>query len=82
MVEDLHSISSTIEELLGDGARVHPTFEPAQFLLRLRLDFSSVECQDCILPTDVLQEVITNLVYENSPDPRFVVIIDDPRHQS
>ncbi|TMM20481.1 MAG: hypothetical protein E6G01_00360 [Actinobacteria bacterium] len=75
---DLSGSLHDLGELLGaegaelrlvgvDGAQVH-----------LRLDLSKVECMDCVIPPELLAELVRDGLRRRGP-PELDVVLDDPR---
>lgn len=47
--------------------------------MRLRLDLAGVDCEDCVLPVEILTDVVTDAVRRSLDDDAVVVTLDDPR---
>ena len=77
------AIAAAVEEtralLRSDGADLRIVeVDPRAARLRVAVDLSQVECQDCVVPPEVLRTVIrANL--ERSYPGELEILIDDPR---
>ncbi len=73
------AVDETAEMLRGDGADlvlVHA--DPAGARIELRLDLSGVECLDCVVPPDLLEQMVTAELQRKVPG-AFELVLDDPR---
>jgi len=77
-------VSSAVAEVQllvsGDGARldrIDPNLDDD--VLRLRLDLSRVECLECVLPPELLAEIVTSSLRRRVGDEELSVLIEDPR---
>jgi hypothetical protein len=66
----------------GDGAAIEiAQIDSSSSTVRLRLDLSNVECVECVMPPDVLVEIIEKRI--RMADPSVVVVtVADPRIES
>jgi hypothetical protein len=80
---DHDAVSASVSEvqllLRGDGADlVLVDADPKTARIELRLDLSNVGCEDCVLPPDLLREMITAALQKRLFE-EFEVLVDDPR---
>ena len=74
------AIDEVHELLAGDDLRFEFLSEQSDTSsVRVRLDLSAVECADCVLPPDVLAEILTETMRRQLDDPSVLVEVDDPR---
>jgi hypothetical protein len=73
------AVDETAELLRGDGADlVLVETDPGGARIALRLDLSGVECLDCVVPPDLLEQMVTAELQRKVPG-RFELVLDDPR---
>jgi hypothetical protein len=78
--EDFDQALRTVEDLLGDGAKVIPwAYLPQPPTLEVSLDFQQVDCVDCVLPPDVLASTIVDVIRDETGLNDLKVIVRDPR---
>lgn len=79
-VEEIEAALTEANTLLqGDGAALALVDADAKAArLRLQLDLSRVECADCIIPPDLLADVVRATFQRRIPE-EFELLIDDPR---
>jgi Fe-S cluster biogenesis protein NfuA len=80
---DQDSVIESVKEvqllLRGDGADlVLVDADPKTARIAVRLDLSEVGCEDCVLPPDLLHEMIT-AAFQKRLSEEFEVVVDDPR---
>jgi len=64
----------------GDGARFDWVPGPADDkVVRLRLDLTEVGCLDCVLPPEMLVDIVQTSIRRSADDESISVEIDDPR---
>lgn len=65
--------------LRADGADLHLIeFDPANGRVRVAVDISGSNCPECIIPPDLLAEMITDVINRNFSS-LVDVAVDDPR---
>jgi hypothetical protein len=77
------AIAAAVEEtralLRSDGADLRIVeVDPRAARLRVAVDLSQVECQDCVVPPEVLRTVIRSNLERSYPG-ELEILIDDPR---
>jgi Fe-S cluster biogenesis protein NfuA len=80
---DQAAVEASVEEvqllLRGDGADLHLVDVNAKTArITVRLDLDGVDCADCVLPPDLLSEMITAALQKRVLG-EFEVRVDDPR---
>jgi len=73
------AISPFVQALRADGADLHVELvDPAQALIRLRVELEGAGCQECVLPPAQLAAVIGRALREHI-DSEFELELEDPR---
>ncbi len=80
---DRESVDESVEEvrhlLRGDGADLELVeADPKTARITVRLDLSTVGCEECVLPPDLLHEMIA-ATFRRRIAEEFEVVVDDPR---
>jgi NifU-like domain len=80
---DQDSVRASVEDvqllLRGDGADlVLVEANPKTARIALRLDLSGVSCEECVLPPDLLHQMIDDALHKRLAE-EFEVVLDDPR---
>jgi len=80
---DEMSVTEVVEEVdglvRGDGAAiVLVSADPKRSRVELSLDLSGVECMDCVLPPDLLHQIIQG-AFDKRLAGEIEVVLDDPR---
>jgi Fe-S cluster biogenesis protein NfuA len=75
------SAAEVVEELnllvSGDGAAITLTrADPERAQVEVSLDLSGVSCEECVLPPDLLQEMIRAEFSRRFPEELEVVVVD------
>lgn len=83
MSEGSDALTQAVDELRtlvsGDGADLDiVSTDEAAGRIELRLDLSQVTCEECVLPPELLQSMITESLRRRVPELREIVL-DDPR---
>lgn len=75
---------ATLDELAAivepDGARL-VVRDASASTVTIELDLSTSECPECVLPKDLLVDILSSRLQESDPDLRIVDLID-PREGS
>ena len=75
---------ATLDELAAivepDGARL-VVRDASASTVTIELDLSASECPECVLPRDLLVDILSSRLQESDPDLREVELID-PREES
>lgn len=75
---------ATLDELAAivepDGARL-VVRDASASTVTIELDLSASECPECVLPRDLLVDILSSRLQESDPDLRIVDLID-PREGS
>jgi hypothetical protein len=79
-------VTAAVEEvgkvLRADGGDlVLVAVDPKTDRIRIRVDLDQVSCMDCILPPDMLEEVITDSLRRRVRG-EFELVLDDPRRST
>jgi Fe-S cluster biogenesis protein NfuA len=65
--------------LRADGAElILVDADPKTARIRMRLELDGVDCADCVLPPDMLQDTIEQSLRTRLPG-EFELVLDDPR---
>ena len=73
------AVEETAALLRGDGADLRlVSADNKTARIRLALDLDDVTCADCVLPPDLLLEMLTAALNKRVPG-EFEVVLDDPR---
>ena len=79
------AVATAVEEVQmlvqGDGARFD--WVPGgsdDRVVRLRLDLTEVGCLDCVLPPEMLVDIVQTQIRRSTDDESISVEIDDPRN--
>ena len=80
---DEQAVATAVDEaaalLRGDGADlvlVHA--DPGTARIELRLDLSGVDCLDCVVPPDLLEQMVTAEL-QRKVRGEFELVLNDPR---
>ena len=70
---------STLDELAAivepDGARL-VVRDASASTVTIELDLSQSDCPECVLPKDLLTDILTSRLHESDPDVHAVELID------
>lgn len=73
------AVDETAELLRGDGADLVLVRADADAgRIELRLDLADVECLDCVVPPDLLEQMVTAELHRKVSG-AFELVLDDPR---
>ena len=80
---DEHAVAEAVDEmavlLRSDGADLRlVTADPATDRIEIALELEGADCEDCVLPADLLRQMISDAVARRVPG-EFELVLHDPR---